>query len=162
MKNYFGVMLFAALLCLSTSLFAQNTTTAKNTYEQEAIYMNQGLFRYSYVKNGVKMPVGVFGRKLKKEFLAYPEAMKEYKKYQKKQIIGSMTLLCSFAIAEIMILMENNKVANNHNSESISDGQIAGLASSAVLFYSSLPIAVSSQNSLQKAIFLRNSALTNK
>jgi hypothetical protein len=162
MKNYIEVMLFTAFLCLSTSIFAQNTSVTQSTYEKEAIYMNQGFFRYSYVKNGVKMPVGFLNKKLKKEFLAYPEALKEFKKYQKKQLIGGLALLGSIIIADVLIIVQNNRTSHSIQSESITDGQIAGLTSSGVLFFSSLPIVISSENSLQKAIFSRNNALLAK
>ncbi|MEL6719720.1 MAG: hypothetical protein AAFO82_04460 [Bacteroidota bacterium] len=70
--------------CYSTN--AQNT--ALKNYQENSIYLKQGLFNNNYVKEGKVYPRGFMDSRLKKELEISPNAVVEFKKYRKNQWIA--------------------------------------------------------------------------
>ena len=141
-------------------ILAQNTTIVKeaapttSSYEKDAIYLQTSFWSPFYVKNGQEYRMGFAGKNLKKEFEGFPEAKAEYQNFIRQRRIA----IASSVVGSILLLVAANSALSN-NSPDITDGQkvmtLGGFASIIV----SVPATIKMQNSLSKAIYLRNGAL---
>jgi hypothetical protein len=171
-------LLVALLFCFATNrtqaqdkneAFTPNATEQTNNapnngkYQEEAIFLKNTYWRGPmYVKNGVEYRVGFNARLLKKEFEGFPIAQAEFKKYQKqnKNMLVVAVVGATAAIAGWIGFMKRTLDAPNP------DDVVPNSTESALLF-GGFAVEVgavswgtlSSNNSLQKAIFLRNQAL---
>ena len=173
-------LLVVLLFCLATNLskaqdqseaFTLNSTEQtintptpeESKYQEEAIFLKTHFWwGQMYVKNGVEYRVGFNGRLLKKEFEGFPIAQAEFKKYQKKHrntmiiaLAGATAALVGwigFTKRTLDAPNPNDVVPNSTESALLLGGLTVEVAAAS---WGTL----SSNNSLQKAIFLRNQAL---
>jgi hypothetical protein len=139
-----------------------SASTENELYQKEAIYLKNSFWKGQlYVKNGVEHRFGFMGNKIKKEFEGYPAAAAEFKKYQKTR---KKTIIIGFAGVGMMatsLIMHSKRAAKTPDDEVIpnaTEGSIY-LGGAGVAVVASAWGTLSSNNSLQKAIFLRNEAL---
>lgn len=122
-----------------TGTFAQS---ALEKYDQETIYLSHG----KYIKNGQKYPIGLFGNKLKKELEINPNAVLEFKKYERN--LWSSVLLYS---AGALSLLAANEV--DSNNKGLKNGlYIGGIG----MITATIPFAIKASKSYHKSIWLRN------
>ncbi|MEN0049726.1 MAG: hypothetical protein AAF806_21880 [Bacteroidota bacterium] len=95
-------LLIALFLAAFLSTNAQNT--ALKNYQENSIYIRQGLFSNVYVKEGQTYPRGFMDSKLKQELEISPNAIIEFKKYRRNQwiaggiaLVGSILYTSSFS-----------------------------------------------------------------
>ena len=91
-------ILFVALslICICQNVFAQKVVTKvpKSTinsvteFEPDIIYLALEGDKYTYYKNGIAMPTGLFYKRIGKEFRDFPIAKTDFKKCRKKSIGG--------------------------------------------------------------------------
>ncbi len=173
-------LLVALLFCLATNLtkaqdqseaFIPNSTEQtintptpeEGKYQDEAIFLkNHFWFGQMYVKNGVEYRVGFNGRLLKKEFEGFPIAQAEFKKYQKKNRNTIIVAVAGATAAVVGLISFNKRTLDAPNPNDVVPNStesallLGGLAVEvAAVSWGTL----SSNNSLNKAIFLRNQAL---
>jgi hypothetical protein len=149
--------------------FTPNSTEQTNNapesgrYQEEAIFLKNNFWQgQMYVKNGVAYRVGFNGRLLKKEFEGFPVAQEEFKKYQKqhRNMVIVALVGATAAIAGYIGFMKRTLDAPNPDD-------VVPNSTESTLLVGGLAVEVaaaswgtlSSNNSLQKAIFLRNQAL---
>jgi len=135
--------------CLGISIFLISFSmahgqTVNEKYQTGSIYL-QG--RY-YVKDGVKYPITSW-KNLKKEMEVSPDAVMEYEKFQHKrstafifETIGLLSVISSFYV----------------DNEGLQYGLFFGGLGLTIV---SFPINHKANNSLHKAIWLRNGAILN-
>lgn len=130
-------------------------------YKKEAIYLKTSFFGQRYVKNGVEYRLGFYGKRLKKEFEGYPIAMAEFKKYQKELKISQIISLTSCVLAVVSVLHYGNRVSKSQNNDiAPTDAEAAGyIGGLLVAAGSGAWGTITSNNTLQRAIFLRNQAI---
>jgi hypothetical protein len=114
------------------------------SYATESIYLQAN----SYVKDGIRYPVGFLGANLKKEFELYPESMTWFRKHRTKRIIGSVVRL-----AGLGLLIGASATDDRDTFDLLSAGGLT-------LTFISLPISRAAENNLNKAVWIRNGALT--
>lgn len=146
---------------IATDFGSTMSELPQESYKKEAIYLKTSFWGQRYVKNGVEYRLGFYGKRLKKEFEGYPMAMDEFKKYQKQmkisQIIGITACAASIAAA----LRYGNRVSKSQNVD------VPPTDAEAAVYFGGLVVGagaglwgtMTSSNTLQKAIFLRNQAI---
>ncbi len=175
MKIHINLLSIVLILLFSTITKAQdsykalpqetNTTRSlqeDNRYKQEAIYLKTSFWGARYVKNGVEYRLGYMGKKIKKEFDGFPAAQAEFKKYQKQLVVSKIVGLTGIVVAFVGL----SKWAKRSDASSNPDG-IPPTETEAGLYLGGMTVGVaaatwgtiSSNNSLQKAIFLRNQTI---
>jgi len=81
--------LFFLITLLSISLFSLNAQeSAIKKYQANSIYLQTGFGGLKYVKEGQVQRIGFMGNKLKQEMQVSPNAIIEFKKYQKNRWIS--------------------------------------------------------------------------
>ncbi|MEO6133490.1 MAG: hypothetical protein ABIQ02_16740 [Saprospiraceae bacterium] len=143
--------LFISIMVVSTyAVSAQSDTLdreskADSKYTKEAIYLTMT----GYVKNNKHYDIGVVGGKLKKELIISPEAIPTFEKYQRQR---KWTLLFSGIqlAAEITALITKDK--------SLRTGLLIGAGATSVVI---IPLFLSSNKNLSKAVWIRNGAVLN-
>lgn len=174
MKLFNRHLLFLLFFSVYTIAWAQDNTSFEATeigstmselpnknFKNEAIYLKTSFFGQRYVKNGVEYRLGFYGRKLKKEFESYPAAMAEFKKYQKQLTIGRVVGVTACLAAVASALHYGNRVSKSQNSD------IAPTEAESAIYLGGLTAGlaagtwgtIASNNTLQRAIFLRNQAI---
>ena len=174
MKIYINLFSIVLICCLNRSASAQDnfkevsleSTTTRlsqedNRYKQEAIYLKTSFFGQRYVKNGVEYRLGYMGRKIQKEFEGFPVAQAEFKKFKKQLIISKVVGLAGCIVALASAFKYSNRASQTPNNEVSPTNSEAGLYFGGLLVGLSAGTwgTISSNNTLQKAIFLRNQAI---
>ena len=85
-----------AFLSICQNVFAQkvakqvtkNTDNITSEFEPDVIYLALKGDKYTYYKNGIAMPTGLFYKRIGKEFRDFPVAKVDFKKCRKKSIGG--------------------------------------------------------------------------
>jgi hypothetical protein len=140
MKKRSFLFLLAVVAC--TLVSAQSVS---EKYEMETIYLSTG----KYIKNGEKYPLGLFSQHLKKEMKVSPEAVIEFRRYEKKRNWG-MVFIAAGAGSYLTGL------ALDSASDEVRGGLLIGGLG---LTLTSVPFGIQSMNSYHKAIWLRNGAV---
>lgn len=81
-------LFFTMIICLSGLGFLSAQESVLKKYQANSIYLQQGFGGYKYVKEGQVQGLGFMGNKLKKEMQVSPNAVVEFKKYQKNRWIS--------------------------------------------------------------------------
>jgi hypothetical protein len=140
-----------------------NDTPANGRYQEEAIFLKTSFWRGPmYIKNGIEYRVGFNGRKIKKEFEGFQVAQEEFKKYQKQLIIGKVVGVTGMIVAIIGLSHWAKRMDQSLNPEGLppSSGETGAYLGGMIVGLGATSWGtLSSNNSLQKAIFLRNQAL---
>ena len=66
----------------------KNTDNITSEFEPDVIYLALKGDKYTYYKNGIAMPTGLFYKRIGKEFKDFPIAKADFKKCRKKSIGG--------------------------------------------------------------------------
>ncbi len=136
--------LFLTLTC--TSLAAQQNdlhlsdTSLTSKYERETIYL-----RFStYVKDNEAYEIGIIGEVIKHDMMVSPDAMIEFKKYQKQR-------KWSLVLAGLQLVTQ--VAAYSTRDKSWRRGLLIGSGAVAIV---SIPFYIGSQRNLNKAVWIRN------
>ncbi len=140
MKKRIFLFLLAVVVCNLVS-----AQSAIELYEKETIYLSTSM----YIKNGEKHPLGLFSKNLRKEMAVSPEAVIEFKRYEKKRNLG-----LAFLAAGLGGYM--TATALNSASNEVRGGIMFG---SLGFMIASVPFNFQSIKSYNKAIWLRNGAV---
>lgn len=135
-----AIMRLNLLLLLTIAGAEFGFAQPNSSYATESIYLQSN----SYVKDGVRRPVGFLGANLKKEFELYPESMTWFRKHQTKRIIGSVVRL-----AGLGLLIGAGATDDRDTFDLLSAGGLT-------LTFISLPISRAAENNLNKAVWIRN------
>lgn len=109
-------------------------------YESETIYLQNS----TYVKGGVKYPLGFFHSRLKKEMQISPDAMLEFRKYERKR----NAFIGTYAIGSALLI--SNLFVKNANTQRVLLGASLGV------MVISIPFSIQSGNHLNRAVWIRN------
>jgi hypothetical protein len=141
-------LLHSCLMIIFVPLFFSNVKaqSASDKYQTESIYLKGS----KYVKNGVEHTITSWNGDLKKEMEISPFAAVEYEKFQKTRKIGFI-----LSTVGILALGSSLFVDNNDGAQNIM--QLGGIG----LILVSIPIKSKANKNLQKAVWLRNSAVLN-
>ena len=176
MKNRIFIAFLFVFIAFTSSINAQEmlasvtqinqTTTnepnrvSKNSYQQEAIYLKMSFWGSRYVKNGVSYKFGFKGKNLAKEFENYPAAQAEYKKYRKQLNTGKIVGVAALTASVVALLHYANRAEKTTTEIPPSGGEVGvylgGIAIGSVIGTIG---SITSYNTLQNAIFLRNQAI---
>ena len=116
-----------------------NAQFANKDYQMESIYLKGG----KYIKNGIEYPQGFLSRNLKQEMKISPNALMEYKKFERNRNIG-------LVISSIGIAVLSTSIYYRQRDISVTPYIAVGLS------LASIPFSVVSINHLHKAIWIRN------
>lgn len=136
MKRPSLTLVFFVITCTLNSLAAQ----FNDIYQKETIYLQNS----TYVKGGVKYPLGFFHSRLKKEMQISPDAMLEFRKYERKR----NTFIATYAVGSGLLI--SNLFVKKPSTQKVLLG--AGIGVMVI----SLPFSIQSGNHLQKALWIRN------
>ena len=115
-------------------------------YQTESIYLKGS----KYVKNGVEHSIVSWNGELKKEMEISPNAVMEYAKFQQKRKTAFFVTVLGLVSIASSVIVDNN--------EGLQTGLLLGGFG---LFVVSVPISAKANQSLQKAIWLRNGDILN-
>lgn len=144
MKNKTLLALLTLLFIITFFSTAQAQIDNKK-YKTESIYFKG----FKYVKNGVEYPVGFFGKNLKKEMEVSPNAVIEYKRYEKKR--NTALVIYSIGLATVIsgLVVDDNNLRN---------GLLIGGAGVTIV---SFVISDKADESFEKAVWIRNGEILN-
>jgi len=127
---------FVLVICLFCSFSFLHAQSAKEIYEQEAIYLKWG----NYVKNGEKFSIGIMGNKLLKELEVSDAAVQEGIRYKKNRNLSLVLSLVGLATVVVGAVAEEE----------------AFLWSGLAVSGASIPFSIKAVNNMHKAVWLRN------
>ena len=134
------VLSYVFILLFFFSLSTAQAQFVNKDYQIESIYLKGA----KYVKNGIVYPRGFFDVKLKNEMEISPNAVIEFKKYQKKRNIA--LILSTLGLVTITAAIDPN---NANTSPSL---VVIGLGAALV----AIPFSVKATNHFHKSIWIRN------
>lgn len=167
MKKSSVLLLFLLSLVLNIGVINAQKKHKKSTnfntnYTTDAIYLKKKILGTYYVKNGKDYHIGFMANRLKREFAGIPEAEQAYKTYKKQFIAGRAVALAGISLAIIATMSYTKRIDNNSAVlPNVTEGVLySGGVSTALIanVWSNLQC----NNTLQKAVFLRNAAICNQ
>lgn len=132
-----------AILIIASLILLQNAKAqdAYKNYKMESIYLHHS----SYIKNGVKYPLGLFSANLGQEMKVSPHALGEWKKYENYRTWAIVTSIVGLGLTVRSITINNN--------DTLRDGLlISGLGASIASF----TFGLKARNQINKAVWTRN------
>ena len=146
MKPNSILFLFCSLSILILTCSSQINAQFKNKkYQSEAIYLKGN----KYISNGIEYRLGFLNVNLKHEMQISPNAVIEYSNYEKKR--NSALAFATIGLAGVVSALF---VSNRNAQVGLALG---GLGATII----SLPLSLKANNSLQKAIWIRNGEILN-
>jgi hypothetical protein len=136
MKRPWLILIIIVITGTLHSLSAQ----FNDIYQNETIYLQNS----TYIKGGIKYPLGFFHSRLKKEMQISPDAMLEFRKYERKR----NAFIATYAVGSALLI--SNVFVKSANTQRVLLG--AGIGVMVI----SLPFSIQSGNHLQKAVWIRN------
>ena len=141
--NYVKSLLCTLVVCTTFLLNAVNAQyKVDRNYASKTIYLKGNKF----IKDGIEYPSGFLFKNLKKQMEVSPQAVIEFKKYEKNRnaaIVLSTVSLVGYLYALPRIIINNNNT----------NGVVLGAIGVSLI---SIPFSLKSANHFHKAIWLRN------
>jgi len=138
-------LFFILLLCFSGLISLSAQESAVKQYQENSIYLQSRFGGYKYIKEGKVYRKGFMAFKLKRELQVSPNAIIEFKKYQRNKWLAA-----GIGIGGYVLLASSFDVSNggsvNINTYFISLGTFATCAL----------VAKHSRNKLHKSVWLYN------